>query len=959
MRGLVMIKKIEIYHFGKWQEQTFDLTDSFSIFFGNNEAGKTTLQAFIEGILFDFLDGRSKKATYQEKKNEKIGGRLLIDFPTISDVWVERVKTSGPSELKISDQLGNPLPERLLTDFLKGMSREDYQQIFGFNQEQLHNATLVAAKDLNRFFVSLGESGSEKLLQIAENAEKQAKANYSARSKKRPLSNMLLQLNDAKERLDQAKADQLDYFELKKSEKKFEEKRDKLRETVMTKQAKLRSLQTLLDKVAAYQSLKKIEQEIKELPHPFEEEDMAKIAQYRNDYELISSRLADYQKEYDSNCLSEKEEASLKTFEAHHSDVETFLHDKDAVRESLVTVEHLKKEKVTILKELERYSGQYQLDEVASVPQPLTPAEQTSLKADYDQERELRNEAKNLASKKDSFIAERLLLDKQEEELQQKMATMTDEATKKVADQAASSQGEKLSGKSGRGNSNQKSGANFGIVVMAGLLLTAILAFLNGPTDLMTIVALIGTIVAGVAIFVSSQRSSQSPDAKSDVPVNDGISVTPSPLEKEQSELSSQVSYNKKRLEEITTELERVREALAALVTERETWVKESRFHTLTNDWHVVYDTLGFKQASVLSEQLAVIEEKLEDHQERLADFTNKGVAIKKAVLLTKNDSGLTSLINQLEQWLLQGERLVEVAAEKALKAKNAQDKVHSLKAQLHTLEEQLEQWLAQAEVANYEELLEVTEKEAYRATRLEVRDQLRKTLGESYELLEKTKDLQGMTETVEVLKAEEATESLELETVGQDLATVKAHLSRLMSEETYEKELAAFTKQKQDVLQEMISWSKDKLIAAWLNHTLEDTLAGSLDYVIERAGEYFKQLTAGRYTKITLSGNNITCKRKDDQLIKLVDLSTGTLEQLYLAVRLAFVVQTKNMIQLPILIDDAMVHFDPNRRLIAYQLLASIAKETQCLLFTFDPLIYKLNQDDLTIYELEADGIE
>ncbi|MDN6731077.1 MAG: AAA family ATPase, partial [Atopostipes suicloacalis] len=48
------IKKLVIYGYGKWIDQTFDLNEDIQIFLGENEAGKSTLMSFIHSIFFGF-----------------------------------------------------------------------------------------------------------------------------------------------------------------------------------------------------------------------------------------------------------------------------------------------------------------------------------------------------------------------------------------------------------------------------------------------------------------------------------------------------------------------------------------------------------------------------------------------------------------------------------------------------------------------------------------------------------------------------------------------------------------------------------------------------------------------------------------------------------------------------------------------------------------------------------------
>lgn len=49
------LKRIKIVNFGQFSNKTFDLpSDKIDVFFGANEAGKSTTVAFIKQILFGF-----------------------------------------------------------------------------------------------------------------------------------------------------------------------------------------------------------------------------------------------------------------------------------------------------------------------------------------------------------------------------------------------------------------------------------------------------------------------------------------------------------------------------------------------------------------------------------------------------------------------------------------------------------------------------------------------------------------------------------------------------------------------------------------------------------------------------------------------------------------------------------------------------------------------------------------
>ena len=48
------IKTLNLHAFGRFKNTTIEVLDGFNLIFGPNEAGKSTIQAFIEGMFFGF-----------------------------------------------------------------------------------------------------------------------------------------------------------------------------------------------------------------------------------------------------------------------------------------------------------------------------------------------------------------------------------------------------------------------------------------------------------------------------------------------------------------------------------------------------------------------------------------------------------------------------------------------------------------------------------------------------------------------------------------------------------------------------------------------------------------------------------------------------------------------------------------------------------------------------------------
>lgn len=100
--------------------------------------------------------------------------------------------------------------------------------------------------------------------------------------------------------------------------------------------------------------------------------------------------------------------------------------------------------------------------------------------------------------------------------------------------------------------------------------------------------------------------------------------------------------------------------------------------------------------------------------------------------------------------------------------------------------------------------------------------------------------------------------------------------------------------------------------------------------------GAYMARLTGEAYTAVSLNREmEASAVRKKDILPhSALYLSRGTVDQLYLAVRLA-VCQLCLPEKPPILLDDALVTFDDQRLKLALELLKELAGEQQILLFT------------------------
>ena len=108
--------------------------------------------------------------------------------------------------------------------------------------------------------------------------------------------------------------------------------------------------------------------------------------------------------------------------------------------------------------------------------------------------------------------------------------------------------------------------------------------------------------------------------------------------------------------------------------------------------------------------------------------------------------------------------------------------------------------------------------------------------------------------------------------------------------------------------------------------------------HLSKRAGDYFLQLTGGQYDQVSLTRSLEVTVRETGGLadLPLSMLSQGTVDQLYLALRLAVAdLLLPRPDTAPLVLDDALMTFDDSRLELALDCLAGLARNRQVILFT------------------------
>jgi uncharacterized protein YhaN len=204
-----------------------------------------------------------------------------------------------------------------------------------------------------------------------------------------------------------------------------------------------------------------------------------------------------------------------------------------------------------------------------------------------------------------------------------------------------------------------------------------------------------------------------------------------------------------------------------------------------------------------------------------------------------------------------------------------------------------------------------------------------------------------------------------ELGALDQRLGGLKAGMSRLFSA-PFAVEVA------EDVEAELGSarallrrYVEVKLSLTVISREVERHRQKHQDPLLARASTLFSRLTLGQYTglraELDESDEPFLCAvHKSQKTVRVAGLSDGTRDQLYLALRIASIERfCEQSSALPLVLDDAFIHFDDARAEAALSVLGELCEKTQVLFFThharmIDLAKRALKSSQLAVHELD-----
>lgn len=189
-------------HFTDYGES--DLPGGITVFLGPNEAGKSTLLAFLRGMLFGFPTGRSTENRYEPLYTRHKGGKLFIETPQ-GPYTIQRSsdRKEGFKLYRPDDTLGS---ESELAGILGHADQGLFKSVFAFSLTELQNLEVHKEEGIkDRIFAGSLQGGRNTAREALRTLEKQNAPIFRPRGREVELVKLAKQLDALRRQIDEAR----------------------------------------------------------------------------------------------------------------------------------------------------------------------------------------------------------------------------------------------------------------------------------------------------------------------------------------------------------------------------------------------------------------------------------------------------------------------------------------------------------------------------------------------------------------------------------------------------------------------------------------------------------------------------------------------------------------------------------------------------------------------------------
>ncbi|WP_185819909.1 ATP-binding protein [Salibacterium salarium] len=936
------IEKLHIYGFGKFQDKMIDFHSPMHFIQGENEAGKSTIRAFIQAVLFGFPSKRENALRYEPKTGNHYGGSLTVRLENGEQATIERLaKRKAAGEVTVYTEDGKQFGEEWLQAALGNMDRGIFQGIFCFGLEGLSEIQHLKGEELNKYIYEAGMTGTKHIAQMEKNIEDDLNTLFKPKGQKPIINKDIKNLHDQRLRLREWEKQFEQYDGL------VEEKEQLVQQLEACKQQKkqinnekehLNRKQTFLQFL---NEKKNIEQHLeslgafKDVSLENEEEWKAQHQKYEEAAQQLEEAQLTRQK-----LESKYQGAALNWPVLHHSQTFAALKERIPVYRKYVEDDNrvrftIEQKQAKLTEKQERLGELYDNGLSASV---------TTISAEKDLQ-QIINKGKERK--------ERLrLVEEQWQQQKEKTAFSQTDFDKMKESKRPQEEREKSEDIIFHYEENPRSAAFWANPIIILQLSTSIF-FTLGIWEMITGHWLMGMITFGAGVaaavlwYIQHQQGRKEPKDSSVYSKHKALVEEDQRLDALIRECEWQLERERNAEQSLKHTLEEETARWESLQTELRNWSTtynfpltpsmssaESFFQTVKEWKELVHDIKNAEK------EKAGISEKMEDIQTdmmRLSEQVN--------VSFGGVEETLPVLQNVFEK-----EEQRDIAFRQT--EKNWSDIVQQINY-YETISQRAEQAIHQlyqrtgtAGKDAFFQALQQKKKYADWENKLEwLQHQLQAHLSKEESVDGWMEEIKNDSQTPEdelQMKEEEAAAVDQTEQeLNRKLAEIDQKQKQIEDGGTYAEELQGFEEYRQIFQENTHKWLVLKTAKKILRQAKSVYEKERQPEVIQQASSYFSYITQSNYTRLfaPVGEEKFIVEDKQGQWFSPVELSRGTAEQLYLSLRLALAENYSHNQTLPLIMDDPFVNFDHERQELAFQLLQTICSHRQIVYFTCDSL--------------------
>lgn len=390
------ILKINVYGFGKWQDQQFDLTNGLTVFSGPNEAGKSTLRQFILSVLFGFRTkrGADRYLRYEPKNGSKYGGELLIENHD-EQYLLTRVKGKSGGKLTITNVATQEVLENdELSNLLGSVDETLFNEMFSFSQSELAEVRQLDRDEFRKRVLKIGAVGSDEWIGLQSSFEKSADKIYAPKGRVRPLNKLLKEYDSLSQSVQKAANETELYKQYATDMNLNQTKLSQLQVKIETSKAQLDKLKHDLSGWDAYQKYLELAPKLNSHFVEISSDLMQAVEHNHQQISEAAQTLQTLQEKISDLKQKEQQNPRILFYSSHEQEFENIRQDLNKIENVVIQDEQLGKKQVEIDAEQNQIRRQLGIQE--TVPEPFSEEEFDQLQRDLKQKSERTREKQNL-----------------------------------------------------------------------------------------------------------------------------------------------------------------------------------------------------------------------------------------------------------------------------------------------------------------------------------------------------------------------------------------------------------------------------------------------------------------------------------------------------------------------------------------------------------------------------------